>query len=402
MPPARPDALSIDDLKDRLLDRLDEIVFRHFDQTGAHEKAGRRFMLNSTRGDRSVGSFFVTMSGPDKGRWADFAMSPRPGSRASYATGDVLDLLAMAIGTANPADTIKAAREMLGLSTESPEDRARREAAREKRKAEAEAAAAARRKRAARMQEIARAVWLSAQDDIRGTPVDAYLAGRSIDIRALPHLSGAIRFHPACRYYYQAEVMDAATGELTLQTRHRELPAMVTALARGGQIIDCHRTYLQQRPDGSWTKAPVDDAKKVFGDYSGASARLCGALGPRGGHLKLRDAPEGATVFVTEGIENGLSLVALRALTGRPPAFVIAAGAVFNFARVELPDTVSRVVLAADNDQGDHARAALQAAIEAQAAQGREVRVWRSPVPGEDLNDALKRALAAQAERGAA
>lgn len=395
--------MSTEDLKDLLTDRLDEILSRFYDLTGSYEKGNRRFLLNSPRGDRRVGSFCVTTSGPDKGRWADFAMSPLRGSRAPYATGDIFDLLAMGAHTANPADTFRLAREIVGLQTEDPASARQRE---ERRKARAAEAERERQRKAAKRRErtrIAQGIWLSAQADIIGTPVDAYLAGRGIDLRALPHLPGSIRFHPACRYYYQTERIDPQTGQVFPEVKWRPMPAMVTALHGRAGIMDCHRTYLEQ-VDGAWIKArlPEGDTKKVLTDYSGASARLCGELGPRGGHLRLAQAPEGATVWIAEGIENALSLIALRALTGRPPAFVIAAGAVFNFARVELPPTVARVVLAADNDAGDKARAQLQLAIDTHASQGRTVQVWRSDRPGEDLNDRLRRALKEQQERGAA
>lgn len=384
--------VSIDDLKDRLLAQLDGLV-HHLapPASGSYTKAGLYYTLNPGRADRRVGSFVIHMSGPKAGRWTDYATGEH---------GDVIDLFGLALGLRDATARIKAAREWLGLDTEDPATRRAREDHARRLKAAREAQAQDDSRRAAHRRQIARAIWLSGQADIAGTPVDHYLAGRGIDIRALPHLSGAIRFHPECRYYWDEELTDPETGEVTRRTRWRPMPAMVTAIARGREIIDCHRTYLAQGPDGGWIKADLPDTKKVFSDYSGGSARLCGELGPRGGHLKLRQAPAGAEVWITEGIENGLSLVALRALTWRPPAFVLAAGALFNFARVELPEAITRVVLAADNDSGEQARAQLDHAVAAHVAKGRTVRVWRSRVPGEDLNDALRRALREQHEGG--
>lgn len=392
-----------EELKALLADRLHEVLGRFYDLTGSYQKGNRLFLLNSPRGDRRVGSFCVTVNGPDTGRWADFAMAPLKGGRAPYATGDIFDLLAMGAHTANPADTFRLAREIVGLQSEDPASAREREERRKKRQAEAERERQRKAAQRRRRNQIAQGIWLSAQGDIIGSPVDAYLSGRGIDLRALPHLPGCIRFHPECRYYYQTERTDPRTGEVFPEVRWRPMPAMVTALHGRSGIMDCHRTYLEQ-VEGRWIKArlPEGDTKKVLLDYSGASARLCGERGPRGGHLRLAQAPEGSTVYIAEGIENALSLIALRALTGRPPAFVIAAGAVFNFARVELPATVARVVLAADNDSGEQARAQLDLAVEAHSQQGREVRIWRSDVPGEDLNDRLQRALKEQQERGAA
>jgi hypothetical protein len=139
----------------------------------------------------------------------------------------------------------------------------------------------------------------------------------------------------------------------------------------------------------------------VFTDYTGGAVRLCGALGPRGGQMKLNDAPQASRVFVAEGIENALSLITLRQLRGQPPAFVVAAGAIWNMAEIQLPATIGSVTLCADNDSGEQAQAQLAKAIKFHADKGRSVQVWRSPIPGEDLNDALKRAMAEQKEGAA-
>lgn len=388
--------LSTDELKSRLLARIDEIVHRFAPPAkGSFHKGDRYFTLNPGRADRTVGSFYVTMRGPYAGQWRDFAVPGREGR------GDIIDLIGLSLSIASPAEKFKVAREILGLDTEDPATRRRREEHAARMKAEREARKAAQAAEARKKQKLAAAIWLSGQADIRATPVDHYLLGRGIDLTRLSHLPGAIRFHPACRYYYQEETIDPETGEVLSVTRWRPMPAMLTAIARGRDIIDCHRTYLE-KVDGQWRKARVDDAKKVFGDYTGGSARLSGELGPRGGHLTLRQAPQGARVFITEGIENALSLAMLRALRGLPPAYIIAAGMVWNLGRVELPAEIASVTLAADNDQGEQAQAALAEAVELHAAKGREVRVWRSEIPGEDLNDALRRALAEERQEGTA
>lgn len=145
----------------------------------------------------------------------------------------------------------------------------------------------------------------------------------------------------------------------------------------------------------------------MFSDYTGGSIRLGGELGPRGDELKLRQAPQGARVFVTEGIENALSLMILRQRRGLPPAFVVAAGSIWNMANTELPDAVGAVVLVADSDVAPEAQAMLRRAEAFHRGKGRAVGIWKSPVPGEDLNDALRRVLAmssakyGQAEEGA-
>jgi hypothetical protein len=377
--------VTIAEIKDRLLEQFDAVISAYVPTpNGSYRNKGRLFTLNPGRADRSVGSFCVTLAGPKQGNWNDYATG---------AHGDVLDLIGLSLGL-DPTNTIKEARAFLGLDTESPElKRARTEAAAKAKARRAEQE----RDRAAQVEKMrgwARGTWFSAQETLTGTPVDHYLRGRGIDLARLPHMPGAIRYHPECRYYYEAELVDEDTGEIRKEKRWRPLPAMVTAIARGPELIDCHRTYLafdDQR--GIWAKAPVPDAKKVFADYTGGSIRLCGELGPRGGHQKLAKAAEGARVIIAEGIENALSVIMLRALRGQPPAFVLAAGAIWNMAAIELPATVREVTLAADSDAGEQAQAALQKAVAFHASKGRAVRVWRSPIEGEDLNDALRRVL---------
>jgi hypothetical protein len=386
--------VSIEQIKDGLTAQIEAVVDRFAPPAGRHYRKGPYYYtLNPGRADRSVGSFVITMHGAEAGRWTDYA---------SGQHGDLIDLIGLSLGL-DATGAIKVAREFLGLDTESPDDRRRREEAAaqaKQRRAEEERARADKDKR---KRKAAQGLWLSAEPVLIGTPVDLYLKARGIDLAALPHQPAALRYHSACRYYHEVEVTDPDTGEVTLQTRHSPHPAMLAAIARGKEIIDCHRTYLTINPaTGLWSKPPVPDAKKVFADYTGGSIRLCGEREPRGGHLKLKDAPQGARVFVTEGIENALSLIMIRALLGQPPAFVVAAGSLWNLSNVELPAQIGRVVLAADNDGAEQARAMLDRAVAFHSKQGRAVQVWRSPVPGEDLNDALKRALQSEEERGAA
>lgn len=386
--------VTIDEIKSGLVRQLHNVISRYVKPSAdSYEKHGKLFTLNPGRADNSVGSFYIQLSGPDAGRWADFAVAPRPGSRAAYLCGDVLDLLGLCLGMSDAKDIITEAREFLGLETESPEQARKRKDADDKAALERKQDTARRAQKVEKQRKRAAGLWLSGQANLIGTPVDLYLKERGIDLWALPHVPGAIRYHPECRYYFEGEETDQSTGEVRKRMMWRPYPAMVTAIARGPEIIDCHRTYLALDDAGLWRKAPLPDAKKVFADYTGGSIRLCGEAGPRGGQLKLKQAPPGARVFMTEGIENALSLIMLRQLAGKPPAFVVAAGALYNMAEIELPATVGEVVLCADNDSGAQAQALLQKAVDFHAGLGRAVRVWRSMTPGEDLNDALKRAM---------
>ncbi len=388
--------VSIDDIKDRLIAQVDAVVARYAPEApGSYWRDGRFYTLNPGRADRNVGSFCIHMDGPKAGRWHEYA-------QAYKGSGDLIDLIQLSLGLRTAGEAIAEARRFLGLNTEDPaarraaQDHARR--LRQQREAAAQEEAA----RVDRMRRNAAALWLSGQPDLRGTPVDHYLRGRGIDLAQLGRAPGAIRYHPECLYIREErrEVVDPETGEITMRTVRLpgvKMPAMLTAIALGSRIIDCHRTYLACGPDG-WTKAPLPDAKKVLTDYTGGSIRLSSGLGPRGGKgCPLSECPPGTRVFIAEGIENGLSAIILRHLAGLPPARVLAAGSIWNLGQIELPANVSEVTLAADNDTNLQARAALAEAVKAHQTKGRVARVWRSRIPGEDLNDALRRALREQA-----
>jgi len=156
---------------------------------------------------------------------------------------------------------------------------------------------------------------------------------------------------------------------------------MVAAIsAPDGSLAAIHRTWLDQN-DGRWRKARVANPKMTLGSYAGGAIRIQrGATGK-----PLAQAPEGETVILAEGIETALS-VALAC----PEQRVLAAVSLSNMGRVDLPPAVHHVVLAADNDAGNHtAQRALQDAAERFLKQGRTVRIAMPDVPGEDFNDML-------------
>lgn len=360
-----------------LADRADEVADTYAPPAaGSYTDKGLYWTLNPGRADRSVGSFCIHLSGPRAGKWHDFATGDH---------GDLIDLIRLSLGCDARA-ALAEARAWLGLETEGPEDRARREAAaeaRKRRRAEAEAAERRDRDKAARQ---AQAIWLAAQALTGSTPVDLYLRARGIDLRCLPRPLRAIRYLPDCHY----EHTDPKTGEVI----EGRWPAMVAAMVDGrGRTVAVHRTWLAYDPARAiWGKAPVPRAKKIRGPFRGASIHLWRGTvpGPRGGEPgPLSQAPDGSRVYIAEGIENALSGLLLL-----PEARVLAAGSLSNFGQVELPRSVSEVVLIADNDPpdpepGKGPRAQLERAIAMHAAAGRTVRVWR-PKHHKDLNDALR------------
>jgi len=374
-------SFSLEEIKGMLLDRRHQVARQYAPPApGSYTDKGAYFTLNPGRADRSVGSFVVWLDGPRMGRWRDFA---------SGQHGGLLDLIALNLGC-DLKDALREARGFLGLASDAPEDVARRKAAAERAKRLAEEArakdAAAREKR----RKAALALWLDARERIAGTPVEHYLReARGIDLAQLGRQPRALRFHPDCYYRHvvSAETHDPDTGEvIAAQIIQGRFPAMLAIATNGqGVPVACHRTYLQFR-GGRWQKADVPAAKKVLGDYAGASIHLWRGIGPRGGKGRpLADAEPGSHVYIAEGIEDALSCAMIL-----PDARVLAAISLSNIGAVALPPAIADVTLIADQDEGAQAQAALARAVEAHAKAGRRVRVWKNGEGGKDLNDALR------------
>jgi hypothetical protein len=299
--------------------------------------------------NRARDNFKVHLSGNKAGVWSDFT---------SGEGGDALDLVAALLYGGNVAEAMAWARRWLGLG-DGPIAAPRPVAA------PAEAATPAADAEAEGRRGAARRMWLAGRADLLGTPVDAYLAGRGIELAELARQPGAVRFHL----------------ELWNTESQRPWPAMVAAIVGpDGRHAATHRTWLHRDPGGRWSKAPLHDPKMTLGRYVGGHIPLArGASGK-----PLADAPEGEAVAIAEGIETALSVA-----VACPELRVLAAVSLANMARVVLPDAVREVILCADNDAaGSPAALAFQRAVDAFAAQGRTVRVARSPL-GKDFNDAL-------------
>lgn len=312
-------------------------------------KDGPEWRVGSLAGEPGQ-SLAVRITGAKAGVWQDFA---------SGEGGDALDLAAAVLFGGDTGEAMKWARRWLGLgnATTGPVAPIRRtpESARDVPDPEA---AAKRRK--------ALALFAEAREPITATPAAAYLAARGIDLAELGRVPRSLRFHSAC---WSRE----AGGPL---------PAMLAAITGpGGEHVATHRTYLAQRPDGTWGKAPLRDPKLTLGSYSGGTIRLWRGASGR----PLAEAEPGETVALAEGIETALS-VALAA----PELRVVSAVSSANMPKVELPLAVSTVILCADND-GDNAKTAkaLADAVARFTAEGRDVRIARPPEGAKDFNDAL-------------
>lgn len=317
----------------------------------AGKREGQEWIAGSLHGEKGR-SLSVRLTGDRAGVWADFASGEK---------GDALDLVRLALYGGDRVQAMIWARRWLGLGEDGvgTVDTIRRAAP---------PVAAAPDPEALRRRRQSLALFLEAEAVIRGTPVEAYLTNRSIPMAELGRQPRALRFHPAC---WCAE-------------RRGPLPAMLGAITSAeGEHLATHRTYLEEC-SGAWRKAALQTAKKVLGGYAGGFIPIWrGAFG-----RSMREAEEGETVVIAEGIETALSCAVLT-----PELRVIAAVSLSNLGRLVLPSALSRITIAADDDAPESPAArALQSAIDRFAAEGRAVHVARWA--GGDFNDALAGARA--------
>lgn len=315
------------------------------------KRDGSEWRVGSLAGEPGQ-SLAVRLSGARRGVWADFSSGER---------GDALDLVAGCLFGGDRKHAMAWASHWLGLSETTNAAPIQRRPIQEKLNNSQELDKEAQQRRAK-----ARRLWMDTPAGIAGTPVEAYLAGRGIDLRALGRAPGALRFHPAV---WCAEV-------------RKPLPAMLAAICGPtGKLVAVHRTWLAQSPSGTWAKADLQNVKKVLGGFSGGCIRLW--RGVSGKALDL--APAGDVAIIAEGIETALSCA-----IACPEYRVLAAVSLSNMAAMKLPDTFTEIIVAADNDTGNaSARKALDAALSQFAQQGRTVRLAMPEIQGQDWNNVL-------------
>jgi DNA primase len=198
---------------------------------------------------------------------------------------------------------------------------------------------------------LAASMWRDA-NPIAGTPAEAYLRGRGL-ILDLPL---------SLRFAYLTAPKDSGVAAANGSGPLPALVGLVTGV--DDRVAGVQRTYLTE--DGR--KAASADGKVKFslGNVAGGAIRL---------------GPVSASLIVTEGLEDGLTLA--QAL-GR--SVWVAAGTAM-MPRMVLPDEVRAVVIGADGDAaGEHA--AQKAAVTFSAA-GRRVRIMRPELPHKDFNAQL-------------
>ncbi|WP_162254031.1 toprim domain-containing protein [Sphingomonas sp. Root50] len=309
----------------------------------------------SNMDDVKSGSYSLTvdLTGKYVGHWHDFG-----GARPGEEDGDMLDLIRIRRCGGNQVDAIGWAKDFLGITNgdRSSFERARRAIERD--------ASAREAQHAAEIQKIrdgARNMWLHAAV-LPGTPAELYLRGRSIDCRALGRAPGALRFRP-----------DATNKEAG-----SKLPCMVAAIVGlDGAHLGTHRTWISQRPDGSWGKALLADPKLTLGASKGGFIPLW-----RGdGAGKLATIAPGTDIYVSEGIEDGLSVA-----MGMPDKRIIAAVSLSKVGSLQLPEQAGSIIIVGQNDPyGSKAVDALEREIGKLQARGFKVRIIyppRTPIGG--------------------
>jgi putative DNA primase/helicase len=176
-----------------------------------------------------------------------------------------------------------------------------------------------------------------------GTPVEAYLASRGLDISP----PSALRFHAGLKH---------SSGAIW--------PAMIALVTRGidDTPLAIHRTFLARDGVG---KAPVDPQKMMLGPCRGGAVRLAEIC---------------KVLMIGEGIET--CLAAMQA-TGLP---AWAALSTSGLRTLDLPKVVRDVIVLADGDEPGEA-AARECAWRWKR-EGRRVRIAHPP-QGMDFNDML-------------
>lgn len=292
-------------LNDRILDVIDYL------HLSGDRRGDSLWIRNPTRDDHNP-SLQIRLKGASAGLWKD---------QATDDSGDALALICY-INKIPTRDAMPIALSLLGISKDNPppvlpQVHRRNQTMKDD------------------YGEIAENKWakdyffLKAQKEIVGTPVDAYLIGRGIDVRKLRRIPESLRYHP--------EAYSAEDGK-----KH---PAMVWLYRnKDGLITGAHTTFLEQI-GGAWKKARLKTAKRMNGTTRYAFISI--ARGRSG--QSLSQPNHDTRVIICEGIETGLSLA-----LAYPDERVIAAGSVSNIKNIRLPPDVTSISIAMDND-GDNA-----------------------------------------------
>ena len=255
-------------------------------------------------------------------------------------------------------------------------------------------------------------MWESAIEDVHGTPVEHYLAGRGLQ---LPAVCKGLRYLPTAPYWH-GETVDSR-GRKSPRKIHAG-PAMLAAFIRpDGNFGGLHMTWLTA--DEAPAKLDITDpdsgevlgAKKMRGSKTGAYIAVVKIKAPR-------------RLVIGEGIETVLAVWTAHQLAGRSiedMAFWaagdlgnLAGRAIETIAHPELkrpdgraqrvpgpypdpddaglaiPESIEELILLGDGDSEPVlTRYAMQRAARRYARDGRVIRIAMAPA-GRDFNDVLR------------
>jgi hypothetical protein len=153
-----------------------------------------------------------------------------------------------------------------------------------------------------------------------------------------------------------------------------------------GRHIATHRTWIAPDGKGGWTKADLEEPKKVLGSFKGGCIRLW-----KGEPRTLAELEPGSDVWASEGIEDGLS-----AAIAKPEIRVVAGVTLGNLGEIQLPEQLGRLIIIGQRDTNPKTLEALERAVGRQQERGHEV--WLTPPPAggfKDVNEALMKEIAA-------
>lgn len=201
-------------------------------------------------------------------------------------------------------------------------------------------------------------VWSQSKIITSGDPVDLYLRARGIILQSWPE---NLRYHPELPYY---------DGEKKIVIG--KFPAMIALVQDPhNKRITIHRTFL-----GDGCKANVPQPKKLMtpimpGILHGAAIRLY--------------KPSNGVLAVAEGIETAL---AFNIAAQIPTWATISAG---GMEKIDLPQNIREVIIAADNDQSGRGQEAASKLAKRLLIEGRTVKRVIPPNVGDDFADMLMR-----------
>lgn len=371
-----------DEVKELLRTRIEDLCLKLLPDG---KREGRLWVsYNPVTGDyeRSSPELKVALTG-DRGAWKDW----RSGDK-----GDVLGLITYVYGHTSFTETMRWARDWLGLNALTREARAELERA--ARKSSQESAAKAEQDRLRKIANAERR-FLSGSAFATGIPAElharAYMrhrltnrhTGESYDLAEIENFAAdSYRFHHDLEYWTLAE-WAVENGYRRKVKDGPHFPGFLSAMrVATGQITAVHVTFLDPTTPRKINLGKKHPAKLMLGEAKGAAIWI--SHGPE--NMPIWEATEPHPLIIGEGNETVWPL----ALT-IPEARCCAAGSISNIANVPvwLP-SVSYVLIARDNNHNnDQAQKQLKDAMAALEQHGKPVKLMASTL-GDDFNDLMR------------